>query len=168
MIVEKASEVLERYQLCDHCLGRLFAKLGKGTNEERGKAIRFVLNMERAKDGLPPVEEPKECELCNNVFDRIPELVENMKEAAKDVEFETFLVGSRFPDEVKEKEKAIWDEFGIETAEPINREFNRELGKAFGRATGKDTSKSPDVVFIVEPYSGKIELQINPLHIRSL
>ncbi len=63
----------------------------------------------------------------------------------------------------------MWDEFGIETAEPINREFNRELGKAFGRATGKDTSKSPDVVFIVEPYSGKIELQINPpLHIRSL
>ncbi len=83
MIVEKASEVLERHQLCDHCLGRLFAKLGKGTNEKRGKAIRFVLNMERAKDGLPPVEEPKECELCNNVFEKIPELVEKMKEAAR-------------------------------------------------------------------------------------
>lgn len=165
MIVEKASEVLERYQLCDHCLGRLFAKLGKGTNEERGKAIRFVLNMERAKEGLPPVGEPKECELCNNVFDRIPELVEKMKETSGNVEFETFLVGSRFSDEIMEKERAIWDEFGIETAEPINREFNRELGKFFGRATGKDTSKSPDVVFIAEPYTGKIELQINPLYI---
>lgn len=165
MIVEKASEVLERYQLCDHCLGRLFAKLGKGTNEERGKAIRFVLNMERAKEGLPPVEEPKECELCNNVFDRIPELVEKMKETSGNVEFDTFLVGSRFPDEIMEKERAIWDEFGIEAAEPINREFNRELGKAFGKATEKDTSKSPDVVFIAEPYTGKIELQINPLYI---
>ncbi|MBP1912339.1 tRNA pseudouridine(54/55) synthase Pus10 [Thermococcus stetteri] len=165
MIVEKASEVLERYQLCDHCLGRLFAKLGKGTNEERGKAIRFVLSMERARGGLPPIEAPERCELCDNVFERIPELVKRMQEATENVEFETFLVGSRFPEEIVEKEKAILEEFGIDTAEPINREFNRELGKAFGRATGKDTSKTPDLVFIVEPYLGKIELQINPLYI---
>ena len=81
------------------------------------------------------------------------------------MEFDTFLVGSRFPEEIREKEKAIWEEFGIETAEPINREFNRELGKAFGKATDNDTSKNPDVVFIVEPYSGKIELQINPVYV---
>jgi len=165
MIVEKAGEVLEKYQLCDHCLGRLFAKLGKGTNEERGKAIRFVLNMERSARGLEPIKEPDECELCRNVFDRIPELVEIMEKASEDVEFETFLVGSRFPEEIIEKEKAIWEELGIETAEPINREFNRELGKAFGRATGKDTSKEPDIVFIVEPFSGKVELQINPVYV---
>jgi tRNA pseudouridine synthase 10 len=165
MIIEKASEVLEKYQLCDHCLGRLFAKLGKGTNEERGRAIRLVLNMERSREGLPPFERPTECELCHNVFDRIPGLIEKMKEATEEVEFDTFLVGSRFPDEIREKEKKIWEEFEVETAEPINREFNRELGKAFGRATGKETSKNPDVIFIVEPYSGKIELQINPIYI---
>ncbi len=165
MIVEKASEVLEKYMLCNHCLGRLFAKLGKGTNEERGKAIRFVLNMERSARGLQPIEEPEECELCHNVFERIPELVEIMKKASEGVEFETFLVGSRFPEEITEKEKAIWKEFCIETAESINREFNRELGKAFGRATGKETSREPDVVFIVEPFSGNVELQINPVYV---
>ncbi|NJE30875.1 tRNA pseudouridine(54/55) synthase Pus10 [Thermococcus sp. 18S1] len=165
MIIEKAAEVLESHELCDHCLGRLFAGLGKGTNEERGKAVRFVLNMERSARGLPPIEAPETCELCGNVFERIPELTGRMGEAAAGVEFETFLVGSRFPEEVRENEKALWGEFDIGTAEPINREFNRELGKAFGRATGKDTSKNPDVVFIVEPYSGRIELQINPLYI---
>ncbi|NJE48829.1 tRNA pseudouridine(54/55) synthase Pus10 [Thermococcus sp. 9N3] len=165
MIVEKAERVLEEHKLCDHCLGRLFARLGKGTNEERGKAIRFVLNMERSARGLEPIAEPEECELCHNVFERIPELVEAMEEASKDIEFETFLVGSRFPEEIKEKEKAIWEEFNIDTAEPINREFNRELGKAFGRATGKETSKNPDLVFIVEPFSDKVELQINPVYV---
>ncbi len=165
MITEKAGEVLEKHSLCNHCLGRLFAKLGKATNEERGKAIRLVLNMERSLRGLPPLDEPESCELCGNVFKRIPELVERMKEAAEGIEFDTFLVGSRFPEEVKEREKSLWLEFGIETAEPINREFNRELGKAFGLATGKDTSRSPDVVFIVEPYSGRIELQIKPLYV---
>ncbi|NJE75663.1 tRNA pseudouridine(54/55) synthase Pus10 [Thermococcus sp. ES12] len=165
MIIERAERVLESRRLCDHCLGRLFAKLGKGTNEERGRAIRFVLNMERCRRGLPPLDEPETCELCGNVFERIPELIEKMKEVAGDIEFETFLIGSRFPKEVREKEEALREEFGIETAEPINREFNRELGKAFGMATGKDTAKNPDVVFIVEPYSGRVELQINPLYI---
>ena len=165
MIVEKAEAVLEEHKLCDHCLGRLFAKLGRGTNEERGKAIRFVLNMERSARGLEPIAEPEECALCHNVFERIPELVDAMKKASEGIEFETFLVGSRFPEEIKEKEKAIWEEFEIDTAEPINREFNRELGKAFGKATGKDTSKNPDVVFIVEPFSDRIELQINPVYV---
>ncbi len=165
MILEKAERILEKHELCDHCLGRLFAMLGKGTNEERGKAIRFVLNMERSARGLQPIEEPEECELCHSVFDRVPELVETMKKASEGIEFETFLVGSRFPEEIKEKEKAIWEAFDIETAEPINREFNRELGKAFGKATGKETSKNPDVVFIVEPFSGKVEIQINPVYV---
>jgi len=165
MIVEKAEAVLEEHKLCDHCLGRLFAKLGRGTNEERGRAIRFVLNMERSARGLEPIAEPEKCELCHNVFERIPELVDAMKKASEGIEFETFLVGSRFPEEIKEKEKAIWEEFEIDTAEPINREFNRELGKAFGKATGKDTSKNPDLVFIVEPFSGRIELQINPVYV---
>jgi len=165
MIIEKAGDVLERHNLCNHCLGRLFAKLGKGTNEERGKAIRFVLNMERSARGLPPIGEPERCELCGNVFEKIPELVERMRDASKGIEFETFLVGSRFPEEIKEIEETLWREFGIETAEPINREFNRELGKTFGLATGKDTSRNPDVVFIVEPYSGEVELQINPVYV---
>lgn len=165
MIVEKAGEILKRHELCDHCLGRLFARLGKGTNEERGKAIRFVLNMERSARGLAPIDEPEKCELCGNVFERIPELVEKMLESSGSVEFDTFLVGSRFPEDVEGKERAIWGEFGIETAEPINREFNRELGKAFGLATGKDTSRNPDVVFVVEPHTGRIELQVNPVYI---
>ncbi|WP_457750740.1 tRNA pseudouridine(54/55) synthase Pus10 [Thermococcus sp.] len=165
MILERAEKALEGHKLCNHCLGRLFAKLGKGTNEERGRAIRFTLNMERSLRGLPSIEEPDECELCHNIFEEIPKLVEAMVEADKDIEFETFLVGSRFPEDIKEREKAIWEELGIKTGEPINREFNRELGKAFGRRTGKETSNNPDVVFIVEPFSESIELQINPLYV---
>jgi len=165
MILETAEKALEKHKLCNHCLGRLFAKLGKGTNEERGRAIRFTLNMERSLRGLPSIEEPDECELCHNVFKKIPKLVDAIVKAGKNIEFETFLVGSRFPEDIKEREKAIWEELGIETGEPINREFNRELGKAFGRRTGKETSNNPDVVFIVEPFSESIELQINPLYV---
>ncbi|MFW3147119.1 MAG: tRNA pseudouridine(54/55) synthase Pus10, partial [Thermoplasmatota archaeon] len=46
--------------LCDHCLGRLFARSGFGlTNEERGRAVRIVMALsaellsEESKDGPP-------------------------------------------------------------------------------------------------------------------
>lgn len=45
-IVELAMKILEKYPLCDHCLGRQFARLGLGLgNDERGKAIKTVLAM---------------------------------------------------------------------------------------------------------------------------
>ncbi len=45
-IISKARKVLTKYPLCDHCLGRLFAKLGLDLrNDERGKAIKTLLQM---------------------------------------------------------------------------------------------------------------------------
>jgi len=41
-----AEKILERYPLCDRCLGRLFAGLGAGlSNLERGRAIKLLLAM---------------------------------------------------------------------------------------------------------------------------
>ena len=45
-ILEKAVRMLEKYPLCDHCLGRQFALLGHGLeNDERGKSIKLVLTL---------------------------------------------------------------------------------------------------------------------------
>ncbi|MEM2337062.1 MAG: tRNA pseudouridine(54/55) synthase Pus10 [Candidatus Bathyarchaeia archaeon] len=46
-ILEKALQMLERYPLCDHCLGRQFAFLAHGMeNEEKGKMLKTLLLME--------------------------------------------------------------------------------------------------------------------------
>ena len=46
-ILEKALKMLEKYPLCGHCLGRQFALLGHGMeNDERGNAIKTVLTLE--------------------------------------------------------------------------------------------------------------------------
>ncbi len=166
MIIEKAEGVLEKYALCNHCLGRLFAGLGKGDNEKRGVAIRFVLNMEREARGLEPFKEPEECTLCMNVFERIGEVVDLVIQKAREVEFESFLVGSRFPEEILEKERKITGEFELKHWEPVNREFNREVGKRVEQALRKPVDKhNPDIVFIVHPYAMKVELQVKPLFI---
>jgi tRNA pseudouridine synthase 10 len=46
-VLEKALGMLKKYPLCDHCLGRQFALLGYGVeNDERGKSIKMTLALE--------------------------------------------------------------------------------------------------------------------------
>ncbi len=46
-ILDDAVRILKRYPLCNHCLGRLYAKLGRGIlNEVRGLCIKTLLAME--------------------------------------------------------------------------------------------------------------------------
>ncbi|MCS7128111.1 MAG: tRNA pseudouridine(54/55) synthase Pus10 [Desulfurococcaceae archaeon] len=46
-ILDDAERILEKYPLCNHCLGRLYAKLGRGIlNEIRGLSIKTLLAME--------------------------------------------------------------------------------------------------------------------------
>ena len=45
-MLEKAQKMLEKYSLCDHCLGRQFALLGYGLeNQRRGEALKLLLTM---------------------------------------------------------------------------------------------------------------------------
>ncbi len=46
-LLESVKRILLKYPLCNHCLGRLFAKLGHGLgNDERGYSLKLVLTME--------------------------------------------------------------------------------------------------------------------------
>ena len=46
-VLEKAFEMLSKYPLCDHCLGRQFALLGYSMeNNVRGKALKVSLTMQ--------------------------------------------------------------------------------------------------------------------------
>src|SRR4030067_3719368 len=46
-ILEAAMEMLEKHPLCNHCLGRQFAMLGRGIdNGDRGKALKLSLTMQ--------------------------------------------------------------------------------------------------------------------------
>jgi tRNA pseudouridine synthase 10 len=57
-ILEKALVMLEKYPLCDHCLGRQFALLGHGIeNDERGKAIKLALTLNAHASALSKCKE---------------------------------------------------------------------------------------------------------------
>ena len=99
----KALRVLEKYPLCDRCLGRLFAGLGYGwSNRDRGEALKKTIVMllhERIRLGIPgsmerfreiapnigehagPLYEklygerlePRACYICGGLLDRVIE-----------------------------------------------------------------------------------------------
>ncbi len=117
-ILEKALKAIEKYNLCNHCLGRLFARLGYGMeNYERGKAIKDTLFMilhsridekeenleyikKLAKSGHEPsirflkevynidIEVDK-CYICRNeIFNRIEEISNKVLEFINSIDVE--------------------------------------------------------------------------------
>jgi tRNA pseudouridine synthase 10 len=52
-VLEKTSKMLEKYPLCDHCLGRQFALLGHGIeNKHRGHALKLSLTLHASASAL--------------------------------------------------------------------------------------------------------------------
>ncbi len=161
-------ELLLEKELCDHCLGRMFAQLGHGlTNDMRGRSLRVVYSMigsdEKRKE-LP--ETPDECSLCGNIFEEVDDFVSIITDEMKDYEFHTFLVGSRVDPEIQEKEEAIWAELDIEHSEPIKTELNREIGKrVFDEIDAEVDLEKPDLKAIIDTRFDSLEIELAPLFI---
>lgn len=110
-IRRKALEMLEKHPLCDHCLGRQFALLGRGMeNCERGKAIKMILTLEahalalsRNKEGLRILK----VLAVNGFFETAKEILHKMKKRVprKNLPKNCFLCEDKFKitDELAEK-----------------------------------------------------------------
>ena len=148
--------------LCDHCLGRMFGKIGSGmTNDARGRIIRDALR--ENGDDLPAEDF---CPLCENVFELMDRFAEAAAEAVNSVESNNFLVGSKVEPEIAAREKQIWADLGLESPESLNRELNREIGKAALPLINRPVEfKVPEVVALVDTRFADVTLDIAPLFI---
>ncbi len=167
-LLEKTEEVIEK-ELCDHCLGRLFAQLGHGaTNKERGKSLRVVYAMDRSGEERENVPgEPETCSLCGNIFDEVEKFADLILDEFEEVEYDTFLVGSRHDPEVVNREEELWTELDLaKTAEPIKTEMNREVGKIVQKKSGKEVDlEDPDVKAIIDTRFDTVETELTPLFV---
>ena len=148
--------------LCDHCLGRMFGKLGTGmTNDLRGRMIRDALK-EQGTDA--PAEDF--CPLCENVFDMLGRFAEAAAEKINEVDSDNFLIGSRIEPEITEREKEIKEKYALENSETIKAELNREIGKlALPMIHRPVEFKNPQVVALVDTRFADVTLDIAPVFI---
>jgi len=189
-VIQKAIRILEE-PVCDHCLGRQFARLLSGyTNEERGKIIRNIIamiidsgssqkvNLENFRNFKFFSEELKKvkysrnkfkCSVCKNIFSKIEDYANQIVKQTRKLEFKTFLIGTKLPYDLVENEERLWERVGIDYCEPIKAELNREIGKLVEKKIKAEVDfKNPEVNFVVNIYknlNAKIETTINPLFI---
>jgi tRNA pseudouridine synthase 10 len=199
-ILQEAQRMLEKYPLCDSCLGRQFALLGHGIeNEERGRAIKLALTLEAhasvlseskqsvkvlkvlATNGFSKVareilnrlgehvkaeDYSEKCFLCESKLDLRDDLAEKALGLLGDFEYSSFLAGVELPLAVGEREDEFRAEFGVSRGESLRKEFARTVGKRVAERSGKEVDfKKPEIVALVEPFSGLVRLQVNPLFI---
>lgn len=150
--------------VCTRCLGRAFAMKGSGiTNVARGNDALARGNL------IPPTfthSKESDCNICNGIFGRLQGYSNQMKMQSKNYEYETFLIGSRFPQEVIDLEEKFQAAVRDSEGESLRKEFNRELGKQFEASSGKSTNfNDPDITFIIDMNYDSIKLQIKSLFI---
>jgi len=166
-LLDITENALEK-ELCDHCLGRLFAQLGHGlTNKERGKALRVFYSMAKTED--EPFEVPEasdNCSVCYNIFKELDHFASLIVEELEPFEFETFLVGTRVDPEIEENEELLWSELNVSTSKPIKSELNREIGKTvLGKIDAEPDLKRPDVKAILDTRFDTVEIELAPLFV---
>jgi len=164
-VLEQALKAQDR-DLCDHCLGRLFAHVGTGTtNQKCGEELRALIDQDRRSRGLGKMKHER-CWLCDEIFEQVPRFAEAVELKLQEVQYDNFLVGTRVDPVVQAREEELWSLVGQEHAEPIKSELNREIGKAVFALNGKAVEfKSPQVVALVDTRFAHVELDVAPLFI---
>lgn len=164
-LLSKAQLALKR-DLCDHCLGRLFAQVRRGlTNKQRGESLRMAVALHSALIGKN-IPSHDHCWVCGDLFWELDRFAEAAIKKLSSLEFETFLIGTKIDPEIVEREERLWGEVGGESAEAIKSELNREIGKLVEMKTGKQVDfDSPDVIAIIDTRFASVELEISPLFI---
>jgi tRNA pseudouridine synthase 10 len=161
-INEQVKAILVYGEICDHCLGRFFGKRSHGlSNDERGRGLKIALAL---AENQPYTQFSGTCWVCGNFFESVPLWADRVVDAVKDLEFRTHLVGCRVPPLIAENEEMIWSDLSLKDPEPFKSEVNREVGKAVSVQTGKVVDfKKPDVVIILDPSTGAVEVQVNSI-----
>lgn len=158
-MVAEAGGILAAGPICDECLGRAFAKAGRGLpNGERGRTLRDLAAGEAA--------DPASCWVCGGLFDRADEFAARASDSAAAIEFDTYLFGVRPSVRLVEMERLFLQRFPTGRAESLKHAFNRVVGKAFERRVGRATVAftDPDVSFLIDLASETIDLHIASLY----
>ena len=157
--IKLTKKILLKYKLCDSCLGRLFAKIGKGQlNKTRGRNLRKATGLKKIQDN--------NCWLCEGLILEIPDFADIVKEKLSDYEFNSFLIGSKLGGDILQREEELINFSKSKFSEPIKMEINREVGKILEKELKTTVSfEKPDITAIIDASFNIVDLQITSLYV---
>lgn len=188
-VLETSKKILHEGPICDHCMGRQFAKLSTGlSNRERGQAIKLSLVLEgdriyksenddsllkelvpcsaHARRTLRIEGEDEQCWVCLDQFKKLDSWADEAAKALEGLEYSTFLVGTKVSGLLSENEEILWAEAGTSYAEQLKTELNREVGKRIAEKVDKEVDfENPDIVITLDLATNNFELQVRSVYI---
>ena len=134
-----ANKIIKKYDLCDHCLGRLFSKqLHLSSNKLLGKKLKKNLNSSG------------KCYICKNLFDNLNHFLKFMLDASSDYSFTSFSVGATIKPSIIDRDDFIRSQFKLKGIDSIKTDITKELGKLYSRKTKKIiVHQDPEITFNV-------------------
>lgn len=137
-VIESTGKILHDFNLCDYCLGRMFAsKLNVTSHKKLGQKIHKKLKQKT----------PKVCYICKNLMDDLDFHVKKVLEISSDYEFSSFLIGAIIKPSLLDRDDQIRSKFKLKGIVSIKNDITKEMGKRFGRKTkSKVDYHNPDIV----------------------
>ncbi|BCS94279.1 tRNA pseudouridine synthase Pus10 [Metallosphaera sp. J1] len=187
-VAEQALSLLERYPLCDSCLGRCFAKLGYGhLNSERGRSIKLSLILEidrKIKEHqLPDLEGIREvlfnmggageslfshyfgkgfqrraCYLCNDVLAQVKEDFVAKALSILRTSPMRYVLGVRLSPRMQELETNFAVGNGLMYYESMKAEIRREVGKKLSQLGFEPDMDNPEGELVYDLDTRSVEV----------
>lgn len=153
----KASKLLGRHALCDHCLGRLFSRgAGLSSYEPSGRRLRRSLGAATRPSAR--------CYICRGLFDSLPDMLDLMETTVAEYEFETFAVGATIKPSILDRDDHVRSVYRLQGSDCIKTGLVRELGGRFARMTRRRQDRhEPEVLIKVQPADRYCEVSPKPV-----
>ena len=136
-IVPIANKITKKYNLCNHCLGRLFSKqLHLSSNKLLGKKLNQ--------------NSTKKCYVCRNLFDNLNHFLKLMLDKSADYSFKTFNIGVMIKPSIVDRDDFIRSQYKLKGIDSIKTDITKEIGKLYSKKTKKIIDHlDPNVTFTI-------------------
>jgi tRNA pseudouridine synthase 10 len=136
-VIPMANEIIKKYGLCDHCMGRLFSKqLGLSSNKLLGKKLN--------KSQHSSVK----CYICKNLFDNLKRFLKLMVESSSNYSYSSFSVGAMIKPSIVDRDDQIRSQYKLRGIDSIKTDITKELGRSFSKKTQKLVDHlDPEITF---------------------
>ena len=136
-VIPMANEIVKKYGLCDHCMGRLFSKqLGLSSNKLLGKKLN--------KSQHSSVK----CYICKNLFDNLKRFLKLMVESSSNYSYVSFSVGAMIKPSIVDRDDRIRSQYKLRGIDSIKTDVTKELGRSFSKKTKKLVDHlDPEITF---------------------
>lgn len=136
-IIPIANQILKKYDLCDHCLGRIFSKqLHLSSNKLLGKKLK-----KNSKS-------TQRCYICKNLFDNLTYFLKMMIDSVSTYSYSSFSVGTIIKPSIIDRDDVIRSKYKLKGIDGIKTDITKELAKLFSKKAKKTFDYlDPEIVF---------------------